>query len=498
MTGSRRERWAQVVLVLILFICYAYFLPRRVDWNQNGRMDLVLAIVDQGSLAIDDYRGNTGDYAHFGDHYYCDKAPGTSFLGVPFYWAFRTLTRLPAIGPALQQTAAAAAPGPASLQEQAGLFPWRGYYALALYATTLGAVALPSALLGVLVYRLARQLGASAGDAALLTMVYGLGTTAFPYGSAFYGHMVAACCLFGAFYLIYHARGGDRHFRSARHLVRLLGAGFLLGWAVITEYPMALPAGVLGLYAIYAVRDWRRLLCLAAGGVIPLMLLAAYDMAIYGTPWPAGYQYSELWQEQVHTGFMTLTFPTLERLWGITFSPYRGLFALSPALLCVFPGLYELWRRPGWRAEWLTFIGVIVSLFLFNASSVVWWGGYAVGPRYVSPAVPFLALPIAAWLGRAGRGKWVFVVTGALSILSVWAQTMAGLKYYPPEQYHYPLVDYALPLLARGEIALNLGTALGLRGPASLLPLALGLLVLGGILVGLCWPSREEALCVAR
>ncbi len=48
MSAARRERWCQVLLALLLFVSYAYFLPRRVDWNQNGRMDLVLAIVDQG------------------------------------------------------------------------------------------------------------------------------------------------------------------------------------------------------------------------------------------------------------------------------------------------------------------------------------------------------------------------------------------------------------------------------------------------------------------
>ncbi|MGQ9667422.1 MAG: hypothetical protein ACUVWB_08915, partial [Anaerolineae bacterium] len=85
MSARSRERWCQALLGLLLLFSYSYFPPRRVDWNQNGRMDLVLAVVDQGRLAIDDYVGNTGDYAHFGGHYYCDKAPGVSFLSVPFY-----------------------------------------------------------------------------------------------------------------------------------------------------------------------------------------------------------------------------------------------------------------------------------------------------------------------------------------------------------------------------------------------------------------------------
>jgi len=484
MSATGRERWCQALLALLLFISYAYFLPRRVDWNQNGRMDLVLAIVDQGRLEIDDYVGNTGDYAHFGGHYYCDKAPGVSFLGVPFYWAFRQAARLPGLGTWMARLAGRLASSPASPQEAAGLFPWRGYFALALYATTLGAVALPSVLLGLLVYRGARRLGAGAGTSALLTLVYGLGTMAFPYGSALYGHMLAAACLFGAFYLLWGWAGGRR---SAW---RALLAGLLLGWAVVTEYPMVLPAGVLGLYGLYRLRSPQMIGWLALGAALPAALLAGYDLAIYGSPLPMGYAYSELWQEEVQTGFMTLTAPSLERLWGITFSPYRGLFFLSPALLAAFPGFVVWWRRREQRPEWWTCLLVIAVLLLFNASSVVWWGGFAVGPRYIAPAVPFLMPAIAAWLARGGWRRPLFAALGALSIFEVWAQTITALKFYPPEMYRFPLMEYALPLLRQGQIAANLGMALGLAGAWSLLPL---MVIMAVVAAGLAWVCRAPA-----
>lgn len=480
MSAARRERWCQVLLALLLFVSYAYFLPRRVDWNQNGRMDLVLAIVDQGRLEIDDYVGNTGDYAHFGGHYYCDKAPGVSFLGVPFYWAFRQAARLPGVGERLARVAGQAASAPASPQEAAGLFPWRGYFALALYVTTLGAVALPSVLLGLLVYRAARRLGAGAGSSALLTIVYGLGTMAFPYGSALYGHMLAAACLFGAFYILWGWAEGRRA------AWRACLAGFLLGWAVVTEYPMVLPAGVLGLYGLYRLRSPKMMGWLALGAALPAALLAGYDLAIYGSPLPMGYAYSELWQEEVQTGFMTLTAPSLERLWGITFSPYRGLFFLSPALLAAFPGFALWWRRREQRPEWWASGLVIAVLVLFNASSVVWWGGFAVGPRYIAPAVPFLMPAAAVWLARGGWRRPAFAALGALSIFGVWAQTITSLKFYPPEMYRFPLVEYALPMLWQGQIAANLGMALGLGGVWSLLPLVVVLAVLTAGLLRAC------------
>jgi hypothetical protein len=93
----RSKRFAELILFLTLLVCYAYFFPRWAEWNQNSRMDLTLAIVDQGRFAIDDYYENTGDYAVYGDHIYTDKAPGTSFLGVPAYAAFRWLAHVPVV-----------------------------------------------------------------------------------------------------------------------------------------------------------------------------------------------------------------------------------------------------------------------------------------------------------------------------------------------------------------------------------------------------------------
>src|SRR5512146_1282369 len=89
--SALRVHWHSLMLFVVLISCYAYFFPRWADWNQNSRFDLVLALVDDGTLAIDKYVDNTGDYAYYSGHYYSDKAPGLAILGVPVYAAFQTL-----------------------------------------------------------------------------------------------------------------------------------------------------------------------------------------------------------------------------------------------------------------------------------------------------------------------------------------------------------------------------------------------------------------------
>ena len=83
-----------LALFCLLLLSFAYFHHHEAGWNVNTRLALTFAVVEQGSVAIDYYHANpampylgTGDKAFFEGHYYCDKSPALSFLGVPVYAA---------------------------------------------------------------------------------------------------------------------------------------------------------------------------------------------------------------------------------------------------------------------------------------------------------------------------------------------------------------------------------------------------------------------------
>ncbi|NTV97458.1 MAG: hypothetical protein HGA75_18945, partial [Thiobacillus sp.] len=80
-----RPALVMLALFTLLLLCYAYTLPRWADPNQNSRLDMIVAVVNDGTLMIDKYVANTVDYAKVGDHYYSDKPPGSAFLGIPVY-----------------------------------------------------------------------------------------------------------------------------------------------------------------------------------------------------------------------------------------------------------------------------------------------------------------------------------------------------------------------------------------------------------------------------
>jgi len=411
----RPHRRHEALVFLMLLLCAGYFVPRagRGDWNATARADLVFAVVDRGVLWIDHYHENTGDKAYFEGHYYPVGSIGPSLLALPAYLVLKPILALPPLARRLDRSEAAIRAEPIPPGGQRNATPRER---LAMLVMTLVAVSLPSAVLGVVVYRLARRLVPRDTDALAVALIYGLATVAFPYSKAMFQHQVSAFGAFVGFYLLWRVA------REEAALWRLWVAGVLFGLATISEYPVA---PFLLLLVLWAWRELPRpgVLHRVAWGALPLgLLFAAYNWVIFHTPFPAGYRYHVEYHAVYEQGFMGFTGPTWAALYGITVSPYRGLFFLSPVLLLSLPGLLLLWRD--------------------RVGRVVLWG--------------------------------LVLVSG----FNVWVQSIAD-QQYPPYEFRgevvtNPTTQWALPLLREGDVALNFGHWLGLRGLATLLPLAAG------------------------
>jgi MFS family permease len=479
----------EIVLSFLLLVCYAYFFPRWADWNQNSRLDMVMAAVDHGTLAIDEYYQNTGDYAYYNGHYYSDKAPGAAFLGIPVYAVLKGFLDLPVMASVMDRLTNNEALKATLREGGTGLLEHKVRFAIAQVVLALVASALPTALMGALMYRLLVRFTTRPWPRIGVALGYGLLTPAFAYAGAFYGHQLSAACLFTAFYLVFV---GTKPLPTRS----LLAVGFLLSYSVITEYPSVLIAGILFLYTFYRLSDrWRISWVILAGALIAAGWMI-YNTAIFGSPLELGYSYSELWTEQHHTGFMSLTWPRGEVIWGITFSPFRGLFVLSPLLLLAVPGFILWWRSGKHRPEFWVVLTSVLAMFLFNSSSIMWWGGFAVGPRYLLPMLPFMALPIIFVSHEWENRMWMRVLSIALfawSLIATWGLTLAE-QAFPPETLRNPLVEYAWTNWQTGNIARNLGMFLHLPGILSLLPLLGGAMVL---LAAMWFLSRRDLASMA-
>lgn len=462
------ELFSRFVIFVLLLVSYSYVFPRWADPNQNSRLDMVVAVVDDGTFRINRYVENTVDYAKVGEHYYSDKAPGIAFLGIPLYAGLRVLYELPLIDGVVERLSNSEAFRATLREGGSGIYQQKVQFAITQVALSFLLAVVPSAILGVLIYIVLGKFSLVGAARIFPTLAYGLLTPAFAYAGALYGHQLSAALLFAAFCLIFT--------RASVSGLESLVIGFLLGYSVITEYPAALIAGILFLYLtyrLYLVKGLGKLFPAVASGAVVIGLWMVYNTAVFGGPLNLGYGYSELWTQEHQTGFMSLTSPRWDALWGITFSGFRGLFVLSPILLVALPGFILWWQSKTFRAEGLVAAGSVAVMFLFNSSSVMWWGGFAVGPRYLLPALPFMALPLGFAIQRWGSQVWFKITTVLLSagsLMMTWGLTLAG-QAFSPDTIKAPLPNYALPNWLEGNIARNLGTILGLKGVTSLLPL---------------------------
>jgi len=94
--SSASRPGAQPLLVaLCVIVGYGFFLPffpLNPNPNETSRLYLTMAVVDDGSVAIDgpmQRYGGVWDRARCGDRFCSDKAPGLSVLAVPAYAAAR-------------------------------------------------------------------------------------------------------------------------------------------------------------------------------------------------------------------------------------------------------------------------------------------------------------------------------------------------------------------------------------------------------------------------
>lgn len=443
-------------LALVVIAVAAYFVPRGISWNADTHIFLTASIVDRGSLTIDPLARFTGDVAFAHGHYYADKAPGLSFAAVPLY----ALLKWTVLG-GHPYTSLFAVP----VAQRTDFF--------VRYLLTIALAAVPTGVLVALLYSFLARFELSSRARAAVALTYGLGTIARPFAGELFSHQLSALLVFSAFILLYRARHGEVGERA----VAL--AGLLLGYAIITEYPVALIGLALGLYAWTIPERGRRLAVWVAVGAGPCLLLGAiYNTLTFGGPLSVGYGHlagPQTFRVGQAQGIFGVTYPHLDALWQTTFGPYRGVFLLCPVLLLAIPGFARLWRLRAWRAEVVTWLAIALAYALFTVSYFEWDGGFSMGPRQFLPALPFIMPAVAATLLPGGRPLWrrLFAPLAALSVVIVELATATSPLFDP--KYGSPLTQWVLPHLRDGALDNNWGQLFHLPGLLQLLPLLLAL-----------------------
>jgi hypothetical protein len=420
---TRKRRRGPLAIAALAFACA--FLIQATGWAQTSYFALVRSL-SHGTPQIDAYHWETRDESYYKGHYYSVKAPGLSFLTLPLY------ELLDAAG--FEKTSANAA----RTADRHGAGRWvQAGFVVGLYGNDkertlrvrktiaestlmvwalglLGALA-PAIVLLLLVRWCAERIAPGLGTAVALTL--GIGTLVFPFATLFFGHVLAAMLAFAAFALLWKEREGPSR------LALVLAAGALAGFAVTTEYPLAIAGAIVGLYAI-SRGDWlRRGTVYALGvaaGVAPLL---AYNLWAFGSITHFSYEDAVAYQGfSGHDivglndeGFFGIGIPDPGVALELLFSA-KGLLTLSPVLALGVVGTVILYRS-GRRAEALVMGGVPLAYLVYNSGYWLPFGGGTMGPRFLIPALPFLAVPLALAFRRFPTTSLALAIPSAILIV---------------------------------------------------------------------------------
>ena len=465
------------VLVTVFFV--NLFPPQRggefsQSPNEFSRFELVVSMAEHGTFSIDRELAEFGDHedkSTFGGRFYSNKAPGLSFAALPFYLLYRPLL------------------GPARPDRHQAMF----------YLLRVSTVSLSCVIALVFFSRRLKGVTGRHGAAAAVLFAVAFGTPFLVYARSFFSHAWTASLLYLAFEFLNPLEGR----RSCP-----LAAGFLAGWAVLSEYPVALLAAILLVNAVR--RDGAKGGALFVAGAIPsAALLGFYDLRSFGGVFELSSRH-EAYREYgrlARSSLLGFGVPRPEIAVSYLFSPSRGVIFQSPFFLFLpFALLSSRLGHSRWRLARNVSAAGLILFFLAMCGYENWHGGWALGSRYLVPSLLLAAWPLASATGRDGSAgtRWLFTIAAGyaasyffLSGATFWflpREPGNTLRFYSgywlsrgwttPTLAGSGWIAVVLPLLATAAAALAAFHALFGQSGRAVLALAGGALFCGLLFFG--------------
>jgi len=396
-----QRRYGVILLVALLFSIYTFTNSGRfhvVDEVSLFAVTESIALrgaVDTNAIAWTQWVNSPGEvlgaFGPDGD-VYSKKGPAPAFSAAPLYLLLRGFSQMDV-----------------SLGLLQGTLLWNGFV---------------TALTAALVWLAAVRLGYSDRVGALMALLFGIATIAWPYANQFFGEPLSA---FGLFLLFY----GLLSWRVTRQLRWTLAAGAGAGLAIATVTANAILAALIVVYgaAEYVLsrlgaarlaadppageddggrQIMSRLpaaMLFAVPAAAAILFLLWYNFLRFGNPFETGYHFD------AGEGFNA---PFFQGLYGLLLSPYRGVFWFTPLFVVSLASFIPFMRRH--KPEGVLIAAASVTFIALYSKWWMWWGGFSWGPRFLVPLTPFWVLLLAPAcsrlagdidrLGGVGRLHW--------------------------------------------------------------------------------------------
>lgn len=278
------------------------------------------------------------------------------------------------------------------------------------------------------------------GGAALLTLAYGLGTGAWSTSSqTLWQHGPNVFFLSVGTYLFVRCRPGS---------TATFGCGLAYACATLCRPDSALVVVAAGAYLLFASR--RLVLPFILGSSGPLVMLAAFNLRHFGSPFRFGQTVRGLAEAVAITGTPgAWSTPVAEGLGGLLVSPSRGLWVFSPYLAFAAWGIVLIWREPSLVKLRPLTVATVASLLL-SAKWYYWWGGWSFGYRLIVDLTLLLTLFVAPTTSTILRRTWMLAGFTTLVAWSVAVQFVGAFAYDLMDWNARP-ADYAVQVPGRHE-----------------------------------------------
>jgi hypothetical protein len=440
----------KILLFALIWFLYSFSHQGARGGSHLSRLNALRAICLHGTFSIDAYHENTFDKALFRGHYYSDKAPGTLLLSLPAFY----------VGALLLSSAnwdAASAEGSLFLS----------WFTTALSVGLLAAIGAPFLFLWLRGF-------VSDVTAVVTTLAVFIGGLSLPYATMCFSHSVTISLISIIMFL------GDLGGKKALPPQTSLFLGILSGFVISSEFTSGIV--IIGLIISF----WSRLRnkwLFAVGAGLTLGITPLYSWICFGSPLSIGYSYTIY--DHMQSGIFGVGIPNSTVLGELLLGGKRGLFRFCPFLMAAWIALPFV---PNQRRSFVVggFAMVFLHCVIISGYSLDWVAGDVIGPRYLSPVLPILALPVA--MGIQNVPIIGFVLCSYSIVLMSFCTLLNGK---PPAAYAYPLGDFYLPLLYEGEYTFNLVQLLGFRGHESVVPYFAILIIGAYALVRLCSHDRK-------
>jgi hypothetical protein len=422
----RAARAPYLALFLFLFAVYLLTYTPRINSSDGIAMFATAeSLVRRGALDVEQIRWMGLQQGTFGldGLLYSRKGVGLPLALLPFTWLGLTI-------------------------------PWFGTVSASLLFN-----AVVTALTGVLLAAYVQLLGYNQRTGMVAGLTFGLLTLAWAYAKSLFSDPFSGFLLLAAAWLLLKYKHQFKTGTAATGIALLYSflAGLCLGWNTATRYAEVLFTPVFGLLLLYYLKitfyNLRFTLYALAAFLAPVLLiglsLLAFNISRYGDPFNTGYLPNETFSGILGQGIL-----------GQLISPGRGLLLFSPVLILSFVGLVPALRQ--FRAEALLAFSVILGHLLLYGKWFMWHGGFAWGPRFLIPTLPFwviLMTPVIALVffdatdldsnlsGYTNTKRCTQLLRGtyiALAILTLLPQTLTVFLDFSPFQEY--LLNTGLPL----------------------------------------------------